>query len=115
APVCPVTPELTLAERFAAADSVVLAKWESAVPAADSNPGSTTFEIVQIPRSSDKNLAKGMRITVDKFHPGKRGRLALVWRSQTADRKMAWQVPLESNSRRYSYILRAPRIGADRE
>ncbi len=97
--VCISYPNPTLAEQFADANSAVLAKWVDAVPSDGDDPGSTTYEIFQIPRSSFGSLAKGMRITVAKHHPGKEGQLALVLGKGTSANTLTWQVPAETTRR----------------
>ena len=115
-PACAIppsmTPDPTLAEQYANAGSVVLAKWVESVSPNGDSPGSTTYEIFQIPRSSTKALAKGMRITVAKHHPGKPGQLTLVLGNGPSVENLTWNVPVETSRRRYNYLLHSPPMRA---
>lgn len=108
---CPICgqPTVTLAERFARADGVMLVEWVSARPAQQGMPDTTTYEVVEIPRAEGGQTRKGDRLTVDGYHSGKPGNLVLLFGRRGEAGKVEWNSPpLDVTETTYQYILQAP-------
>ncbi|MFN0052585.1 MAG: hypothetical protein ACKV0T_10355 [Planctomycetales bacterium] len=114
---CPFcsAPSLTLSEQFSKADAAVLVKWVGGEMPKAEQPGSTTYEIVEAPRTPFKSVAKGKKITLERYRAGKKGSLALLFGSRTKGEVIEWGGPLEVTETSYKYIAEAPAADAPPE
>src|SRR5262245_39584257 len=106
----------TLNEQFVLADAAVLAKWHAGEEPANGSPGSTLYEVVQVPRATANAVKRRDRITVHQFCNAKKGSLALILGFRSNQGSIEWCVPLEVDTVLYNYVVRAPpRDAAGRE
>src|SRR5271170_4636162 len=70
---CPFcsAPSQTLAEQVAQADGVCLVQFASGEPAKDQDPGTSTYEVVQVVKSPKDSIRKGDHIHLARFRAGK--------------------------------------------
>lgn len=106
---------LTFSEQMAKSDAAVLVQWVSAVQPEKDSIGSTTYSIVEVavapgpvppqpprlppprempspppPRPSWPPLAKGQKITIERYREGKAGDLSLLLGSITGTGGVEW-------------------------
>ena len=132
-PFC-AAPMLTFSEQMAKSDAAVLVQWVSAVQPEKDSIGSTTYSIVEVavapgtrpapateapPAEGDaeppapkvklaKPLAKGQKITIERYREGKAGDLSLLLGSITGTGGVEWGNPLEVTEGLYQYMRQAP-------
>ncbi len=112
APIC-LGPRPTLNEQFVRSDTAVLARWLSGEEPAEGSPGSTVFEVVQVPRAGGQPVKRRDRITLHPFRNAKKGSLALILATRSKQASTEWSAPLEVDTVLYNYIVRAPARDAE--
>src|ERR1700734_1342852 len=77
---CPFcsAPSQTLAEQVAQADGVCLVQFVKGEPARDQDPGTSTYEVLQVVKSPNNSVKKGDHINLARYRAGKAGDLFLV-------------------------------------
>jgi hypothetical protein len=108
---CPICgqPTVTLAERYARADTALLVEWVSTKADDEGIPDSTTYEIAQVQRAAEGAFEKGERITVDGYHAGKSGSLVLLLGNKTDKGAIKWDYPpLDVTETSFQYVIQAP-------
>lgn len=110
ADACPFCsePMLTMGEQYSKADAAVLAAWVSAELPTTDKPGSTTWEIVEAPKAPQETIAKGKKLTLERFRAGKAGDRAIVFGSKLGGDKIEWGSPLEISEAGYEYVVKSP-------
>ena len=104
-PFC-AAPSQTLSEQVAQADAVVLVQWAEGTKPEGKSPGATVYEVMQVVKTPDAKVAKGARITLDRFRTGKKGDLfVLVGSTGTG---IEWGSPLEVSEASFGYMAQAP-------
>jgi len=132
-PFC-AAPMLTYSEQLAKCDAAVLVQWVSAAQPEKDSIGSTTYSIVEVavapgtrpapateappvegeaeppkPKAKlAKPLAKGQKITLERYREGKAGDLSLLLGSLTGTGTIEWPNPLEVTEGMYQYMRQAP-------
>lgn len=108
AEACPFcsAPTLTLSEQYAKADAAVVVQWASAKAPEKDQPGSTTYEIVQVLRDPQKAFKKGGSIKLDRHRMGKPGDLSLLL--GTKGETVEWGSPLDVTETMLNYVVQAP-------
>lgn len=114
AEACPFcsAPSLTLTEQLSKADAAVLAVWVGGTVPKEENPGTTNYEVVEVARTPFDSVAKGKKITLDRYRSGKKGDLALIVGSRTKGEIIEWGAPLDVTKAVYRYIIDAPPLEA---
>lgn len=108
---CPICgqPTITLSERYARADTALLAEWVSASPAKGETKESTTFEIVQVQRDTSGGFKPGGRVSLERFTQGKAGNLFFLMGRKAEKLGIKWEeLPLPVTETRFQYIVQAP-------
>ncbi|MCG6156201.1 hypothetical protein [Rubinisphaera margarita] len=133
AQACPFcsAPQLTLAEQIAQSDAAVIGEWQSGVaPDFDAGtPGSTTYRIEKIIKSSAAELAVDQTITVKEYFPGEQKQFALLIGNQDLGVsrlietfqslvsrqvpaamavELNWLSPLDISPQGFEYVANAP-------
>jgi len=133
AQACPFcsAPQLTLAEQIAQSDAAVIAEWQSGVaPDFDAGtPGSTTYRIEKVIKSSAAELAVDQTITVKEYFPGEQKQFALLIGNQDLGVsqwietfqslmcrqvpavmavELNWLSPLDISPQGFEYVANAP-------
>lgn len=105
---CPFcsAPSLTLTEQFSEADAVVLVKWLGGERSTQVDPGSTNYEILDIPRNKGVKLAKGKNIELPRYRAAKEGDLYVLMGRQGAS--FEWDTTLPVTKHSYEYMSNAP-------
>ena len=106
-PICGV-PTITLAERYARADTALLVEWVSATAAKGKTAESTTYEIVQVQRDPEDAYRKGERLDVEKFSAGKAGNLFLLLGRKDEKLGIKWEEALPVSETSFQYVVQAP-------
>ncbi|MBS0264011.1 MAG: hypothetical protein JSS02_18895 [Planctomycetes bacterium] len=107
-------PHSTLTDRYRQAEVAVLAKRVAVrEPTGPDDLGSTTYEIVQVPRGAGKSPARGTRITISEKRAGDQDGVVLLLGQEAGPDKLNWTIPQQINSRRYNYLTRAPAAEAE--
>lgn len=105
---CPFCPSVskTIAEQVAESDAVVLVQWVDGTKAEGKSPGSTVYEVLQVVKTPDSEVAKGARITLDRFRTGKKGDLFVLLGSKA--NAIDWGSPIEVSEASFGYMAQAP-------
>jgi hypothetical protein len=104
----------SLTKKYREAEAAVLVKRVAVQePTGPGDLGSTTYEIVQVPRSADQSLTKGMRITVPEKRADDQSGIVLLLGKRADNDQLKWTIPEGINSRRYNYLTHAPGSDAD--
>lgn len=105
---CPLcTPvSKTLSEQVAESDAVILVQWVEAKKAEGKSVGSTTYEVLQVVKSPDSEVAKGARITLDRFRTGQKGDLFVLLGSKAST--IEWGSPIEVSEASFGYMSQSP-------
>jgi len=114
ADACPFcsAPSLTLTEQLSKADAAVLATWTGGTVPKEENPGTTTYEVIEVARTPFDSVTKGKKIVLDRYRSGKKGDLALIVGSRTKGEVIEWGSPLDVTKAVYRYIIDAPPLEA---
>jgi hypothetical protein len=108
---CPFcsAPSQTLAEQVAQADGVCLVQFVSGEPAKDQDPGTSTYEVVQVVKSPKDSIRKGDHIHLARFRAGKAGDLFLVMGTRAGkENTIEWGSPTEITEPAFAYVAQAP-------
>jgi hypothetical protein len=108
---CPFcsAPSQTLAEQVAQADGVCLVQFVSGEPAKDQDPGTSTYEVVQVVKSPKDSIRKGDHIHLARFRAGKAGDLFLVMGTRAGkENTIEWGSPTEITEPAFGYVAQAP-------
>ncbi len=105
---CPFcsAPSLTLTEQFSEADAVVLVQWVGGEPSTEVDPGTTEFEVLDIPRNKGIKLTKGKNLKVPRYRAAKKGDMYVLMGRQGA--KFEWDTTLPVTAKSYEYMSKAP-------
>ena len=109
---CPLCqgPSITLSERLAKSDAVVLATWVEGQKPSGKTFGNTTFSVVEVarmPTQGKEILAKGSKFIEPRFRTGKRGDLWLLF-GQKDDEGIDWLTAMQGSRTAYKYVADAP-------
>jgi hypothetical protein len=108
---CPFcsAPSQTMAEQVAQADGVCLVEWVSGKAASEQDPGTSTYEILQVVKGSKESIAKGDRVTLARFRAGKKGDLFLLMGTRSGKGSgIDWGSPTEITEPAFNYVAQAP-------
>lgn len=108
---CPFcsAPSQTLAEQVAQADGVCLVQFVKGEPAKDQDPGTSTYEVMQVVKSPNNSIKKGDHINLARFRAGKAGDLFLVMGTRAGkDNTVEWGSPTEITEPAFAYVAQAP-------
>jgi len=108
---CPFcsAPSQTLAEQVAQADSVCLVQFVKGAPAKDQDPGSSTYEVLQVVKTPQGTITKGDHINLSRFRAGKSGDMFLVMGTRAGkENNIEWGSPTEITELAFSYVAQAP-------
>jgi hypothetical protein len=108
---CPFcsAPSQTLAEQVAQADSVCLVQFVKGEPARDQDPGSSTYEVLQIVKTPSGTITKGDRVSIPRSRAGKAGDLFLLMGTRAGkENNIEWGSPTEITRLAFSYVAQAP-------
>lgn len=108
---CPFcsAPSQTLAEQVAQADGVCLVQWVEGQPAKEQDPGSSTYEVLQVVKSPKESVKKGERIALARFRAGKKGDLFLLMGTRSGKgNAVDWGSPTEITEPAFNYVAQAP-------
>ena len=111
ATACPFcsAPSQTLAEQVAQSDGVCLVSWTGGQAATDSDPGKSTYEIVQVVKGAKDGVAKGDRVTLSRYRAGKKGDLFLLMGTRSGrGTGIDWGSPTEITEPAFNYVAQAP-------
>jgi hypothetical protein len=107
---CPFceAPDVTLTQQVQQADAAALVQWVEGKPMdrEAGNPGSTTYEVIDLLHDSSGTLKPGSRFDIVRYRPGKPGDLFLMLGSYTTT--IEWGSPIEVTETSYNYIKQAP-------
>ncbi|MFK7820221.1 MAG: hypothetical protein AB8G99_15980 [Planctomycetaceae bacterium] len=105
---CPFcnAPSLTLAEEFTEADIVALVRWKGGEKATDIDPGSSKFEIVEIPRNQGVKIDKKKLIELPRYRAASDGDLFVLMGTQ--NEKLEWNTTRAVSKEAYAYMSGAP-------
>ena len=108
AAACPFCPNLspTLGEQYTSKTAAALARWSSGIRPAGDDTGSTTLELLQISRGSNRGLKPGAAVTVTPFRGGTPGDLFLLWGEGNG--AVEWLPPIEFSETAWHYLTQAP-------
>jgi hypothetical protein len=108
---CPFcsAPSQTLAEQVAQADSVCLVQFVKGEPAKDQDPGTSTYEVLQVVKSPKDAVKKGDHINLARYRAGKSGDLFLVMGTRAGkENAIEWGSPTEITEPAFAYVAQAP-------
>jgi hypothetical protein len=108
---CPFcsAPSQTLAEQVAQADGVCLVQFVKGEPAKDQDPGTSSYEVLQVVKSPKDSLKKGNRVNLPRYRAGKAGDLFLVMGTRAGkDNAIEWGSPTEITEPAFAYVAQAP-------
>jgi hypothetical protein len=108
---CPFcsAPSQTLAEQVAQADGVCLVQFVKGEPAKDQDPGTSTYEVLQVVKSPKDSVKKGDHINLARFRAGKAGDLFLVMGTRAGkENAIEWGSPTEITEPAFAYVAQAP-------
>lgn len=108
---CPFcsAPSQTLAEQVAQADGVCLVQFVKGEPAKDQDPGTSTYEVLQVVKSPKDAVKKGDRIRLARYRAGKAGDLFLVMGTRAGkENAIEWGSPTEITEPAFAYVAQAP-------
>jgi hypothetical protein len=108
---CPFcsAPSQTLAEQVAQADGVCLVQFVKGEPAKDQDPGTSTYEVVQVVKSPKDSLKKGDHVNLPRYRAGKAGDLFLVMGTRAGkENAIEWGSPTEITEPAFAYVAQAP-------
>jgi hypothetical protein len=108
---CPFcsAPSQTLAEQVAQADGVCLVQFVKGEPAKDQDPGTSSYEVLQVVKSPKDSLKKGDRVNLPRYRAGKAGDLFLVMGTRAGkDNAIEWGSPTEITEPAFAYVAQAP-------
>ncbi len=100
-------PTLTLADRIARSEVVVLGKWVSAKSDKQAKPAASLFDVAEV-RGEGASVAKGDRLSVRGYHAGTPGALRLLTGNLNDDQSIHWDEPLEMTEAGWRYATEAP-------
>jgi hypothetical protein len=109
-PFC-AAPSMTLTEQLAKADAALLVELKSSREGTDSEPGKTTFKVVDVIRDSTSGFKKDGAVDIPRFRSGKSGDLALLMGTKIDT--LEWSDPLPVTKEIYDYVAAAPSFDAD--
>ena len=102
------TPSTTFSDQYATADAVLLVAWKSAEKASGKGLGTTTWEVVQAPKSPNAKFGKGRKLVLPGFLNGKPGDLSLLMGRRSQGELLDWSFPLEITEAGFKFIADAP-------
>jgi hypothetical protein len=108
---CPFckAPTPTLAEQVAQADGVCLVQFVQGEPARDQDPGSSTFEVLEVLKTPKDAVKKGEHIKRAQACAAKAGDLFLVMGTRAGNgNKIEWGTPTEITEPGFAYVAQAP-------
>jgi hypothetical protein len=108
---CPFcsAPSQTLAEQVAQADGVCLVQFVSGAPAKDQDPGTSTYEVLQVVKSPKDSVKKGDHINLARYRAAKAGDLFLVMGTRAGkENAIEWGSPTEITEPAFGYVAQAP-------
>jgi hypothetical protein len=108
---CPFcsAPSQTLAEQVAQADGVCLVQFVKGEPAKDQDPGTSTYEVLQVVKSPKDSVKKGDHINLARYRAGKAGDLFLVMGTRAGkENAIEWGSPTEITEPAFAYVAQAP-------
>jgi hypothetical protein len=108
---CPFcsAPSQTLAEQVAQADGVCLVQFVKGEPARDQDPGTSTYEVLQVVKSPNNSVKKGDHINLARYRAGKAGDLFLVMGTRAGkENAVEWGSPTEITEPAFGYVAQAP-------
>jgi hypothetical protein len=108
---CPFcsAPSQTLSEQVAQADGVCLVQFVKGEPAKDQDPGTSTYEVLQVVKSPKDAVKKGDRINLARYRAGKAGDLFLVMGTRAGkENAIEWGGPTEITEPAFGYVAQAP-------
>lgn len=110
---CPFcsAPSMTLTEQLAKSDAALLVELKSSREGTDSDPGKTTFKVVDVIRDSTSGFKKDGAVDIPRFRAGKSGDLALLMGTKIDT--LEWSEPLPVTKEIYAYVAAAPSFDAD--
>jgi len=108
---CPFcsAPSQTLAEQVAQADAVGLVQFVKGEPAKEQDPGTSTYEVLQLVKAPKDSVKKGDQIHLARYRAGKPGDLFLVMGTRAGkDNAIEWGSPTEITEPAFAYVAQAP-------
>ncbi|HET6326299.1 MAG TPA: hypothetical protein VFG04_16595 [Planctomycetaceae bacterium] len=108
---CPLCSTLTptLTEQIAQADGVCLVRFVQSELAHDQNPGSSTYVVLEVLKTSKDAVKMGDRIKRAPARPAKVGDLFLVLGPKASDgNRIEWGTPTEITEAGFAYVAQAP-------
>ncbi len=108
---CPFcsAPSQTLAEQVAQADGVCLVQFVKGEAAKDQDPGTSTYEVLQVVKSPKDSVKKGDHINLPRYRAGKAGDLFLVMGTRAGkENAIEWGSPTEITEPAFAYVAQAP-------
>lgn len=105
---CPFcsAPSLTLTEQFADADAVVLVAWKGGKQATDTDPGSSKYQVLEVPRNKGVEVKVGETIERPRYRAASEGDLFVLMGSQGSS--LEWNTALPVTKDSYAYMSKAP-------
>ena len=105
---CPFcsAPSLTLTEQVSQSDAVVLVRWLEGKKPTNQEAGHTTYEVMDITRTSNEPVTKGRKIQLSRYRSGKKGDLFVLM--GTEGKTIDWGSPIEVSDAGYKYMAEAP-------
>ncbi len=107
---CPFcTPKPSLSDQIAQSDEAYLVRFVRGEPGRDFDPGSGTYEVLQVMKPDATALKKGGQITLAQFQGAKAGDLFLLTGKRIGgDVKPYWNALAEVSQPAFDYLLHAP-------
>ena len=85
-------------------------------PAKDQDPGTSTYEVLQVVKSPNNSVKKGDHINLARYRAGKAGDLFLVMGTRAGkENAVEWGSPTEITEPAFAYVARRPRRSAHRQ
>jgi hypothetical protein len=97
----------TLGEQYALAQVVAVVSWQKSTPAEGDDPGSTTFEVLELLKDDGQGPEKKAQITIPIVRPGPKGTLEL-WFASTTSGKLDWVFRTPGSPEAVKYLKSSP-------
>jgi hypothetical protein len=109
---CPFcsAPSVAFSEQISKADVFLLVKFDSAKRSEGDDLGSTTYEIVTVPKDRTEGFKKSDKLTLERYREGEPGELAVVFGNKFE--KMEWSDPVALSEAGYEYLTHMPPFDA---
>jgi len=97
----------TLGEQYGLAQVVAVVSWQKSTPAEGDDPGSTTFEVLELLKDDGHGPERKSQITIPIVRQGPKGTLEL-WFASTTSGQLDWVFRTAASKEAVAYLKSAP-------